>query len=173
MPAALPESLRAPITDMASATAWLDALVAADLTFHLEDDPAEIVNCRTDEPTFLKADHGLLRERVGQLYAISDWGVWNCPIGYLLAAEAVNGKIDFWTARDQVEYSNGQLAEVVRVGVGPDRHRAILKCSTGFMVASKTKEQYAEGDFSDDFEEREELFPSVEEAMADAGGLWE
>jgi hypothetical protein len=173
MPRTLPEALRAPITDLASAQGWIKALQAADLSFHFEDSPETIINLRSEDADpriFADADCPLIRERVASLYA-QDWGLYDCPIGYLLAVECEAGTLDYWTVGEHHEYSNGQIAEVVKVGQGEDRRRAILKCSTGFMVARRDMETYAENSWTDDFEERE-LFPSVEEAMAEAGGLW-
>lgn len=174
MPARIPEALHAPVTDLASAKAWIAALHAADLSFHFEDSPETVINLRSTEPdprVFHDADCPLLRERVAALYE-QEWGVFNCPIGYSLALLAEEGTLDFWTVGDDLEYGAGHWAKVERVGVGPDRHRAIIATETGFIVASRTKEQYAEGAWCDDFEERELPFPSVAEAMAEAGGLW-
>jgi hypothetical protein len=171
MPRTLPEALRAPITDLPSAKAWLDALIGADLSFHLEDSPETIVIGLSGESLFYKADHGLIRDRVASLYGFDDWGVFNCPIGYLLAEEAARGTLDFWTFGDHLEYSNGQMAQVVAVGEGEHRHRAILKCDTGYMVAERDKELYAADDWTDAFEERE-LFPTLPDAIEAAGGSW-
>src|SRR5690606_29339030 len=115
MAATLPEALRAPITDLASGKAWLEALSAADLTFHLEDDPADIVSGLTGERTFRDEDVPLLRRRVAELYRL-DWGIYDCPIGYTLVLCAEAGRIPFWTAGDLIEYANGLEAEVVKVG---------------------------------------------------------
>lgn len=172
MPRTLPEALRAPITDLASAKAWLDALIGADLSFHLEDSPETIIQGRTGEDLFYKKDCPLIRSRVEALYSFSDWGVFGCPIGYLLAEEAFRGSLDIWTFGSELEYSNGQHATVVAVGEGDQRHRAILKCSTGYMVAERDRESYAEDSWTDPFEEREELFPSAADAISAAGGLW-
>lgn len=85
----LPDALRAPITDLESAKAWLKALEEADLSFHLEDDPSDIILLRSGEPIFDPADVPLIRERVDSLYAL-DWGPFECPIGYLLFLEEFN-----------------------------------------------------------------------------------
>jgi DNA-binding IclR family transcriptional regulator len=79
----LPQALRLPIYDLASGKAWLDALNDAGLMFHLEDDPADMIEIETNEPTFFEDDLELLRERVGDLYDL-DWGDLDCPIGYCL-----------------------------------------------------------------------------------------
>jgi hypothetical protein len=173
MPARIPEALKAPITDLASAKAWIEALRAADLSFHFDDSPETVINLRSTEEdarVFHDADCPLIRERVGQLYD-HEWGVFDCPIGFLLAIEAEAGTLDYWTVGDLLEYSNGQMATVCTVGEGPNRHRAILKCETGYMVAERDRESYAAGDWTDAFEERESLFPSVADAIAAAGGL--
>lgn len=170
MPRPLPEALRAPVTDTNSAIAWLDALIAAEMSFHLEDSPEDIIHIRTDEPLFSPEDVPLIRERVGELYGV-EWGVFSCPIGYILAAQAERGELDFWTFGEEIEYSNGQTALVVAVGEGPERKRAILKCAKGYMVAERSKELYAANDFIDVFEERD-LFRTAADAIAEAGGLW-
>lgn len=98
----LPAELRAPITDARSAQSWLQALVANDLAFHLEDDPEEIgyITWGTDDAgnrvaschtrTFRTTDVPLLRERVAQLYALppETWAQDGCPIGYILRLES-------------------------------------------------------------------------------------
>ena len=94
----LPEALRAPVTDLASGKAWLKALVEANLTFHLEDDPGEIVYIQTGEPIFDPADVPIIRERVASLYAL-EWGPrpglgkWYCPIGYMASVEPFEAEL--------------------------------------------------------------------------------
>lgn len=86
-PRRIPETLRAPVTDLASGKAWLAALVADGRTFHLEDNPADI--CNAEGQTFHLADVELIRERVAALYAL-EWGpdpMHFCPIGYLMHLE--------------------------------------------------------------------------------------
>lgn len=79
----LPALCREPITSFEGAKAWIDALVAADLDFHFEDDPGTIINLANDIPIFLASDVPLIRERVATLYGY-DWGDHECPIGYQL-----------------------------------------------------------------------------------------
>lgn len=89
MTSALPPALHEPITDLASGRRWLDALSAAGLTFHLEDDPRSIVKFGTGggERLFNEVDAFTLRKAVAALYAIPDWGAFECPIGYILHIE--------------------------------------------------------------------------------------
>lgn len=90
----LPEALRAPITTLEEGKAWLRALVAADLMFHLEDDPGDIIcgPLGASTPLFDPADVALIQERQDQLYAL-EWGPrpglgkWYCPIGYMMREE--------------------------------------------------------------------------------------
>lgn len=167
----LPEACRKPITDLASAISWIEALCAADLGFHFEDDPEDILSGPDSEPTFSEKDLPLIRECVELLYE-QEWGVWNCPIGYMLAYEAFAGSFDIWAKNDLVDLPDGGSASVAFVGRGEDRKRAILKLSAGgFIVAYRTMEQYADGSFSNDFSERDP-FSSAEDASAKAGGLW-
>ena len=73
------------ITDITAAAAFIRSLVAVDLMFHLEDQPAEIINTATGEYLFSAHESVLLRKRVAELYSF-DWSVYNteCPIGYYL-----------------------------------------------------------------------------------------
>lgn len=80
----LPEALRAPIVDLASAKVWLETLVGAGLDFHLEDDPGDIIQMGSGEAIFDPADVPLIRERVAALYAQNWPPEYDCPIGYIL-----------------------------------------------------------------------------------------
>lgn len=94
MPKTLPDALRAPITDLASGKAWIKALVAADMAFHLEDDPGSIINFHTEERLFAKKDVPLIRARVASLYSMN-WGpdpMYYCPIGYMMSVEPFNSE---------------------------------------------------------------------------------
>jgi hypothetical protein len=88
MPITITDALRAPITDLASGKAWIDALHAADAVFHFEDDPGNITQAGGGD-LFADEDVALIRERVDALYAI-EWGPKPgmgreyCPIGYSL-----------------------------------------------------------------------------------------
>lgn len=91
MAAPLPLALHAPITDLASGMAWIDALHAAGLDFGLDEDPASYSNA--DGPLFADDDLPLIRERCRQLYSL-DWSPPGagpcpeyCPIGYMMWLE--------------------------------------------------------------------------------------
>lgn len=112
----LPEALRAPITDLASAKRWIEALQAADLAFHFEDDPFDCLS-RTG---LSKASLAIIAARVRDLYDL-EWGprrglgYWYCPIGYLLRVEKLRGDPDAPAVDQAVGYEPG--AEVwERVG---------------------------------------------------------
>lgn len=76
------------IADLESAKQWLRDLVALDLAFHLEDDPAEVVNGRLGAPTFAEEEVEPLRERQAELYALT-WSEEDggCPIGFMMECE--------------------------------------------------------------------------------------
>lgn len=76
-------AIAAPISDLDSAKAWIDGLVAADLDFHFEDSPETIVTGPAMAPTFTADECAILRLRVDTLYAL-DWQGYECPIGYML-----------------------------------------------------------------------------------------
>ena len=78
-------SFATPITNIEAAAAFIRSLVATDLMFHFEDQPAEIIDSTTGEYLFSAAEAVLLRKRVAELYSF-DWSVYNteCPIGYYL-----------------------------------------------------------------------------------------
>jgi hypothetical protein len=85
----LPDALRVPVTDAASGRAWVRALVAAGLEFHLDDDPATIVR-KVDgryERLFNPADAVLIETTVARLYELPT-GTWGssgcCPNSYLI-----------------------------------------------------------------------------------------
>lgn len=72
------------INTLDEAKAWLRDLIALDLMFHLEDDPADIGNQVNGEwiKTFTAAEAVAVAERQRELYGL-DWGPdLQCPIGY-------------------------------------------------------------------------------------------
>jgi hypothetical protein len=83
MPKTLPDTLREPIGGIDAAKAWIDSLIAADMMFHFEDSPDDIIQGLSGERLFSDADADIVSERVGELYAL-DWGTFDCPIGYAL-----------------------------------------------------------------------------------------
>lgn len=74
-----------PITGLADAKAWIEALESADMMFHFEDSPEEIINGKTGADLFTPEQCPLVRQRVAELYAL-DWSEagHECPIGYAL-----------------------------------------------------------------------------------------
>jgi len=116
MPITITDALRAPITDLASGKAWIDALHAADAVFHFEDSPDDITRggLSTHERLFADEDVALISERVDALYAL-EWGPkpgmgkHYCPIGYSLTLLPFN-------EHNQAEGCLPGVEEVVRSG---------------------------------------------------------
>jgi hypothetical protein len=90
----LPDSLRAPITDKASAMAWVRALAATDFAWHFDDSTDDVFDDVLSED-----DQQLLSARRDALYtfgwgpdgdANSLQGYWYCPIGFLASCEPFN-----------------------------------------------------------------------------------
>lgn len=109
----LPEALFAEVHDRASAEAWIEALNAARMGFHFEDDPATIIwhEGPGGGPWSPSAEEiALLKEQVRRLYEVKDWGAFECPIGYLLAVE---GCLDPEHGDDTVA---GELRAKIRSG---------------------------------------------------------
>lgn len=75
--------LKTPLTTIEEAQAFIKSLVAEGKDFHLEDDPDEIINGKTGCMLFTEEEADLVRQRVDELYAF-DWGICDCPIGYML-----------------------------------------------------------------------------------------
>lgn len=86
----LPEALKAPITNLDEAKAWIAGLLAADLAYHFEDDATDCL-----EGLISQKNAKLVNQRVQELYAL-EWGPrpgmgqWYCPIGYLMSLEPFN-----------------------------------------------------------------------------------
>ncbi len=81
-----------PIATLADARAYLQALIDADLSYHLEDSPETVENihragCIFEEPAVIRA-------RARELYALprSIWGEHDCPIGFMMMLEGI--KVD-------------------------------------------------------------------------------
>lgn len=91
----LPEALKAPINSLAEAKAWVRGLIAADMLYHFEDSPESIVEGKTSQRLFSKADAKIVRRRVAELY-VFEWGpqegmgYYYCPIGFALTCEPFN-----------------------------------------------------------------------------------
>lgn len=78
---------RRPIASLEDARAYLLAMIAADMAYHLEDDPAEVISTEFPGPVFDEPD--LVRARADELYALPRkvWGKHDCPIGFMMALE--------------------------------------------------------------------------------------
>ena len=150
--APLSPALRSPVVDLQTGKDWLASLVAAGLAFHLEDDPADIINGATGAPIFREEDCAFIREQVAALYR-QDWGAYDCPIGYLLAYERQAGLLDFWTLGEGEEYENGQLARVAFVGAGEARAFAVLQKGDRFEPAYRDMPLSAQGAWTNPLED--------------------
>jgi len=75
-----------PITCLAEGKIFIDELIGKDMSFHLEDDPADIIKGGTDDTLFTEQQAEAIEKRVTELYAI-EWGEYDCPIGYMMAEE--------------------------------------------------------------------------------------
>lgn len=73
------------IASLDEARAFLDELIAADLCFHLEDDPSDIIRGVNGPLLFNRSEANAMRMRVAELYSF-DWKPVgeDCPIGYIL-----------------------------------------------------------------------------------------
>jgi hypothetical protein len=60
--------LSVPVRSHAQARAFLKKLVDADLDFHLEDDPSNIIVHATDAPLFTEAEIPEVRARVAEVF---------------------------------------------------------------------------------------------------------
>lgn len=89
-----PDALRQPVTDLPSARAWIEALHAARLAFHFDDDPSDCLRAYE----FTEEQYEVIGARRDALYRF-EWGprpglgMWYCPIGYLLRIEALAGEL--------------------------------------------------------------------------------
>ncbi len=80
-------AIAAEIHDMESARLWIAGMRDAQLFFHLEDDPSEIVSVIGGDPVFSADEVPVLNDRVSALYGF-DWVSFECPIGYFLHIDA-------------------------------------------------------------------------------------
>jgi hypothetical protein len=100
---ALPAALREPVTDLASAKAWIAALLAADLAFHFDDDPSDCLSAFD----FTDDEYEIIGARRDALYGL-EWGpraglgAWYCPIGYLMHLERESGALEWSEERGLV-----------------------------------------------------------------------
>lgn len=74
--------MKSPITTRAEGEAFLQSLQQDGHLFHLEDDPAGIID-GDGNPLFTDEQVTNLRARIDDLYAL-DWGKLVCPIGYIV-----------------------------------------------------------------------------------------
>ena len=72
----IPAYMLAPIRNAADAHAFLSALNADGCLFHLDDDPATVIDSRGSR-IFAGAQIDVLRERLGELHNLSDADAWD------------------------------------------------------------------------------------------------
>jgi len=74
-----------PINTIEEAKTFIENLHAADMMFHFEDSPENIISGATGGDLFTAEECPMVRARVGELYEL-DWSVagHECPIGYAL-----------------------------------------------------------------------------------------
>lgn len=91
----LPAALRAPVTNLDQAYAYIKGLIQAELMYHFDDGAAD---CLSDalEPSEAK----LVGQRVGEIYDLYDWGQDICPIGIALMLDGFDG----YTTYDKADY---------------------------------------------------------------------
>lgn len=75
------------IRTVEEAKRWIEELSAAELSFHFEDDPGDIVIGISGVALFTDEEAVEVRRRQVELYQL-DWPEeFQCPIGYLLKVE--------------------------------------------------------------------------------------
>tara|TARA_R100001163_G_C5068104_1_gene207891 strand:+ start:6389 stop:6649 length:261 start_codon:yes stop_codon:yes gene_type:complete len=79
------------LNNIIEAKAYLEALVKNDLSFHLDDDPKDIIYVDSGKRLFSDKEAEQIVERVEEMYSM-DWKEYECPIGYLLSVEEVGGQ---------------------------------------------------------------------------------
>lgn len=157
----VPAQLLVAPTTLEEAKVWISGMIAADLDIHL-DDSADSIIC-PHGPLFRAEDCDTI-DACRMATFIFDWGVYEDPHGYNIAACKEAGKQDFWTQGDHIEFGGGIHAEVVEVDP-TNRYRAILKVEDGsYMPVETTMEDSAWGNFIDLREDA--TFATVEEARA-------
>ncbi|MDH2328310.1 hypothetical protein QCN27_15700 [Cereibacter sp. SYSU M97828] len=87
--------MKTPITTRAEGEVFLQSLHESGQLFHLEDDPASIID-GDGNPLFTEIQVGQLRARIEELYDL-DWGELICPIGYIVQV--------LWSRNDKVARS--------------------------------------------------------------------
>lgn len=139
----IPDALRPQIVDLDAAKAWIKCLCDAEMSWHFEDSPQDIVVFATGERLWTAEDAAVLAERRDELYGF-DWGVFDCPIGYTLAYFRESGRDPWWVVGEVHEYENGHKALVVYVDPVNPRY-AVLQKGDRFEPAYRDMEAYAEG----------------------------
>lgn len=153
----LPAALYAEAKTLDEAKAWIRALVDNDLSYHFEDSASDCLSETGLDGEQLSA----VQRGCDALYEIEDWGVYECPIGYMMAHMKVVGRLDFWTLGEFIEYSNGQMAKVEFVA----GHGAVLSDDGRFMVAVTTMEDFAEDNWGNPVDDEAD-FATLDEARA-------
>lgn len=81
------ELLRRPIKSLDDAKRWIEDLSGLELSFHFEDDPADIVIGLSGVGLFSDEEAMHVKRRVSELYDLTWPEEFQCPIGYLLKIE--------------------------------------------------------------------------------------
>lgn len=159
----LPAEAFAKMTDLDSAKKWVMDMTRANLIWHFDDGPDDIVVLTLGLPLFREEDCESMSAQIDAIYDI-DMGVYGNPHGLAIAAAKECGLWDFWTVGELHEFSNGQQAKVV--ALDPDnRKRAVLQINGAYMAAATDMEQQAEDSWID-LNEGNDLFATKEEALA-------
>jgi hypothetical protein len=90
------DAIRTAIVDETGAMAFLDALVVAGKSYHLEDSPHDISG--PEGITFPGEEADLVSARVGEMYALPLWTRDDCPIGRMMEIEAKKAGFPSWEA---------------------------------------------------------------------------
>jgi hypothetical protein len=82
------------IVDLKTAEAFLRQLIEEGRSFHLEDDPFEVIDGNTGKFLFAHWEVYSMQKRRIELYALprETWGEHGCPIGFMLHLEKEMGK---------------------------------------------------------------------------------
>lgn len=80
-PRPIPDSLRLPVVDAASALAWLESLHRADMVLHLDDSPETVIDGSRDCALFRPEDCDTIRDRVAAVRAVPDLSGLNLSAG--------------------------------------------------------------------------------------------
>lgn len=82
-----------PISTRKQAETFIRALVDADKDFHLDDDPSDVFDVRTDARTFTDEEAAKVAERQREIFALDCWTREDCPHGVALAYLTAIGRM--------------------------------------------------------------------------------